>query len=42
MVTGPLGPGEYPSILQKIGAGILSGGIAITIANPTDLVKIKM
>jgi len=42
MVTGPLPDGVNPTLLQKIAAGIITGGIAITIANPTDLVKVKM
>lgn len=41
-ITGPLPEGVNPSLPQKIMAGILTGGIAITVANPTDLVKIKM
>ena len=42
MVTGPLPEGVNPTLLQKIAAGIITGGIAITVANPTDLVKVKM
>ena len=42
MITGPLKEGEYPSLLQKIATGIISGGIAISVANPADLVKVKM
>lgn len=42
MITGPLPEGVNPTLLQKIAAGILTGGLAITVANPTDLVKIKM
>lgn len=42
MVTGPLPEGVNPSLMQKIAAGIITGGIGITIANPTDLVKVKM
>lgn len=42
IITGPLPEGTNPSLLQKIGAGLITGGIAITVANPTDLVKIKM
>ncbi|CAG9329448.1 unnamed protein product [Blepharisma stoltei] len=31
-----------PSLLQKIYLGLLSGGVAISIASPTDLVKIRL
>jgi solute carrier family 25 uncoupling protein 8/9 len=42
MITGPLKEGEYPSLLQKIATAMISGTLAISVANPTDLVKIKM
>jgi len=42
LITGPLPQGQNPSLLQKVLAGILTGAIAITVANPTDLVKVKM
>ena len=42
MVTGPLPEGVNPSLLQKIVAAAITGTIAISVANPTDLVKIKM
>ena len=35
-------PGETPTLLQKIAAGMTTGAIAISIANPTDLVKVRM
>ena len=35
-------PGEAPSLLQKIAAGMATGAIGISIANPTDLVKVRM
>jgi solute carrier family 25 uncoupling protein 8/9 len=41
-ITGPLPEGQNPSLLQKIGAGIASGAIGIAVANPTDLVKIRL
>lgn len=41
-ITGPLEEGQFPSLLQKIATGIVTGALAITVANPTDLVKIKM
>jgi solute carrier family 25 uncoupling protein 8/9 len=42
MFTGPLKEGENPSLLAKIGAGMTSGAIGISIANPTDVVKIRL
>jgi hypothetical protein len=35
-------PGENPTLLQKIAAGMATGAIGISIANPTDLVKVRM
>jgi solute carrier family 25 uncoupling protein 8/9 len=34
--------GVNPTLLQKILAGITTGALGITVANPTDLVKVKM
>lgn len=42
MICGPMKPGENPSLLQKIAAGMTTGAIGISIANPTDLVKVRM
>lgn len=42
VITGPLAPGENPSLLQKIGTGMTTGAIGISIANPTDVVKIRL
>lgn len=42
VITGPLKPGENPSLLQKIAAGMCSGALGIAVANPTDVVKIRM
>lgn len=42
LITGPMAPGENPSLLQKIAAGICTGAFGITIANPTDVVKVRM
>lgn len=42
IVTGPLPEGVNPSLLQKIVAAAITGTIAISVANPTDLVKVKM
>jgi solute carrier family 25 uncoupling protein 8/9 len=42
MITGPLEEGQFPSLLQKIVTAMITGTIAISVANPTDLVKVKM
>ena len=42
MICGEMKPGENPSLLQKIMAGMATGAIGITVANPTDVVKIRM
>jgi len=41
-ITGPLEEGQFPSLMQKIATAMVTGTIAISVANPTDLVKIKM
>ena len=42
MISGELKPGENPSLMVKIAAGLLTGGFAISIANPTDVVKVRL
>jgi len=42
LICGPMEPGQNPSILQKIAAGMATGAIGITVANPTELVKIRL
>ena len=42
IICGPLKPGENPTLFQKILAGLATGAIGISVANPTDLVKIRM
>lgn len=42
MICGELKEGQNPSLWQKIAAGFITGAIGITVANPTDLVKVKM
>ena len=42
IICGPMKPGENPTLLQKILAGLATGAIGISVANPTDLVKIRM
>ena len=41
-LCGELKPGEAPTLLQKITAGLATGAIGISVANPTDLVKIRL
>lgn len=41
-ITGPLKEGQYPSVFQKVATAFTTGFIAITVANPTDLVKVKL
>lgn len=42
LICGPIKPGENPTLLQKIAAGMCTGALGISIANPTDLVKVRM
>ena len=42
LIAGDLKPGENPSLLTKILAALMTGTIAISIANPTDVVKVRM
>lgn len=42
LITGPLPEGKNPSLLQKIVAAAVTGTLGISIANPTDLVKVKL
>ena len=42
MISGPMKEGQNPTLFQKVLAGLTTGAIAITVANPTDLVKIKL
>ena len=41
-ICGPLEPGQYASPLQKVAAGLIAGTIAISIASPTDVVKVRL
>ena len=41
-LCGEMKPGENPTLLQKIAAGMATGAIGISVANPTDLVKVRM
>lgn len=42
LICGEMKPGENPTLLQKIAAGLATGALGITVANPTDLVKVRM
>ena len=42
LICGPMEPGQNPTLLQKIAAGMATGAIGISVANPTDLVKVRM
>lgn len=42
IICGEMAPGQNPTILQKIAAGMATGAIGISVANPTDLVKVRM
>jgi solute carrier family 25 uncoupling protein 8/9 len=41
-IAGELKPGENPSLRTKILAGLCTGAIGISVANPTDVVKIRL
>lgn len=41
-VCGDLKPGEYATPLQKVVSGLIAGTIAISIANPTDVIKVRI
>lgn len=41
-VCGPLKEGENPALYQKIIAAMITGAIAISVANPTDVVKVRL
>ena len=42
IITGPLKPNENPSFLSKLVAGTVTSAFAITVSNPTQVVKIRM
>lgn len=42
MIAGELKPGENPNLRTKILAGLCTGAIGISVANPTDVVKIRL
>lgn len=42
LIAGELKPGENPTLRVKILAGLCTGAIGISIANPTDVVKVRL
>jgi solute carrier family 25 uncoupling protein 8/9 len=42
LISGELKPGENPTLVTKILAGLATGAIGISVANPTDVVKIRL
>ena len=42
LVCGPLPEGQNPALYQKIIAAMITGSVAITVANPTDVVKVRL
>lgn len=42
VICGKLREGQHPTLLQRIYAGLITGGFAICVASPTDVVKIRL
>ena len=42
LIAGELKPGENPTLAVKILAAMATGTIGICVANPTDLVKVRL
>ena len=42
MISGDLPEGKNPALYQKMLAAIITGAIGITVANPTDVVKVRL
>lgn len=42
MIAGELKPGENPTLRVKVLAALCTGAIGISVANPTDVVKIRL
>lgn len=40
-LAGPAGGAEEPLLHQKIGAALVTSAIGITVANPSDVVKVR-
>jgi solute carrier family 25 (mitochondrial uncoupling protein), member 8/9 len=41
-IAGELPEGQNPTLMQKIMSAIITGAIGITVANPTDVVKVRL
>jgi solute carrier family 25 uncoupling protein 8/9 len=41
-ICGTLKEGQQPSLYQRILAGLVTGAIGISVASPTDVVKIRL
>jgi solute carrier family 25 uncoupling protein 8/9 len=41
-ICGPLKDGQNPALYQKALAALTTGAIGITVANPTDVVKVRL
>ena len=41
-VCGELPEGQNPSLHHKVAAAMITGAIGITVANPTDVVKVRL
>jgi len=42
LICGNLRPGQTPTLIQRIIAGLITGAVGISIACPTDVVKIRL
>jgi solute carrier family 25 uncoupling protein 8/9 len=42
LIAGELKPGENPTLRVKILAALMTGTIGISVANPTDVVKVRL
>lgn len=42
LIAGEMAPGQNPTLLQKILAAFASGTLGILVANPTDVVKVRL
>ena len=42
MICGKLKDGETPTLSKRIIAGLITGAVGISIASPTDVVKIRL
>ena len=41
-IAGEIPDGQNPTLVQKMAAAIVTGAIGITVANPTDVVKVRL